>query len=40
RILRDAPVSPVLLAWPKASTTPDIEAFVGVVRGRTARSSR
>ena len=40
RILRDAPVSPVLLAWPRASTTPDIEAFVGVVRGRTANSSR
>lgn len=40
RILREAPVSPVLLAWPRASTTPDIEAFVGVVRGRTANSSR
>ncbi|MBS1674079.1 MAG: transcriptional regulator [Actinobacteria bacterium] len=40
RILRDGPVSPVLLAWPSAATTPDIEAFVGVVRGRTANSSR
>ncbi|WP_251438798.1 MULTISPECIES: LysR family substrate-binding domain-containing protein [unclassified Microbacterium] len=40
RILRGAPVSPVLLAWPKGATTPDIEAFVGVVRGRTANSSR
>ncbi|MBS1907351.1 MAG: LysR family substrate-binding domain-containing protein [Actinobacteria bacterium] len=40
RILRDAPVSPVLLAWPADATTPDIEAFVGVVRGRSARSSR
>lgn len=40
RILRDAPVSPVLLAWPAAATTPDIEAFVGVVRGRRATSSR
>lgn len=40
RILRDAPVSPVLLAWPKGATTPDIDAFVGVVRGRTANSSR
>jgi hypothetical protein len=40
RILRDAPVSPVLLAWPRDATTPDVEAFVGVVRGRTANSSR
>ncbi|MGN8026753.1 LysR family substrate-binding domain-containing protein [Microbacterium sp. 22242] len=40
RILRDAPVSPVLLAWPADATTPDIEAFVGIVRGRTANSSR
>ena len=29
-----------LLAWPADATTPDIEAFVGVVRGRTANSSR
>ncbi|MGO4678529.1 LysR family substrate-binding domain-containing protein [Microbacterium sp. 2MCAF23] len=40
RILRDAPVSQVLLAWPSDATTPDIEAFVGVVRGRRANSSR
>ncbi|MFJ4165872.1 LysR family substrate-binding domain-containing protein [Microbacterium sp. NPDC089698] len=40
RILRDAPVSTVLLAWPADATTPDIEAFVGVVRGRRATSSR
>ncbi|GAB6856636.1 LysR family substrate-binding domain-containing protein [Microbacterium xylanilyticum] len=40
RILRDAPVSPVLLAWPRDATTSDVEAFVGVVRGRTANSSR
>jgi hypothetical protein len=40
RILRGAPASPVLLAWPLDATTPDIEAFVGVVRGRTANSSR
>lgn len=40
RVLRDAPVSPVLLAWPIDATTPDIEAFVGIVRGRSARSSR
>ncbi len=40
RVLREAPVSPVLLAWPSGSTTEDIEAFVGIVRGRTANSSR
>lgn len=40
RILRDGPVSTVALAWLQENTTPDVEAFVGVVRGRTARSSR
>jgi len=40
RILREAPVSQVLLAWPADATTPDIEAFIGVVRGRRATSSR
>lgn len=40
RILRDAPVSQVLLVWPRDATTRDIEAFVGVVRGRSANSSR
>jgi hypothetical protein len=30
----------VALAWLRDRTTPDVEAFVGVVRGRTARSSR
>ena len=40
RILRDAPVSQVLLAWPRDATTADLEAFVGVVRGRSANSSR
>lgn len=40
RVLRDAPISPVLLAWPIDATTPDVEAFVGIVRGRSARSSR
>ncbi|MGW9627480.1 LysR substrate-binding domain-containing protein [Microbacterium sp. NPDC055521] len=32
--------STVALAWPRAATTPDVEAFVGIVRGRTANSSR
>ena len=40
RILRDTPVSQVLLAWPRTSTNPDVDAFVGIVRGRTANSSR
>jgi DNA-binding transcriptional LysR family regulator len=40
RPVRDAPVSTMALAWPADATTPDVEAFVGIVRGRTARSSR
>ncbi len=36
----DAPTSTVALAWPSAATTPLVEAFVGIVRGRTANSSR
>lgn len=40
RPVRDAPVSAVGLAWPKEATTADVETFVGIVRGRTANSSR
>lgn len=40
RILRDGPTSTVALAWPRDVTTRDIETFVGIVRGRTANSSR
>ena len=40
RPLRDAPISTVALAWPAARTTPAVEAFVGIVRGRTPNSSR
>lgn len=40
RPVRDAPRSPVGLAWLRDRTTPEIEAFVGIVRGRTAHSSR
>ncbi|GAA1930262.1 LysR substrate-binding domain-containing protein [Microbacterium aoyamense] len=40
RVLRDWRSSSVGLAWPTASTTPAIEAFIGIVRGRTANSSR
>ncbi|TDN90644.1 LysR substrate binding domain-containing protein [Microbacterium sp. BK668] len=38
--LRDGPASQVALAWPAARTTPHVEVFVGIVRGRTANSSR
>lgn len=40
RVLRDGPVSTVALAWPRDRTSDDVETFVGIVRGRTARSSR
>lgn len=40
RVLTDGPVSTVALAWRAEATTPTIDAFVGVVRGRTAASSR
>jgi len=40
RVLREGPVSTVALAWIRDKTTPDVDAFVGIVRGRTARSSR
>lgn len=40
RVLRDGPRSTVALAWLRDKTTPDVENFIGIVRGRTARSSR
>lgn len=40
RPLRDGPVSAVALAWPAERTTPEVETFIGIVRGRTANSSR
>ena len=40
RPLRDGPVSTVALAWDAERSTPAVEAFVGIVRGRTANSSR
>lgn len=40
RPLRDGPTSTVALAWVADRTTPAVEAFVGIVRGRTPNSSR
>lgn len=40
RPLRGGPISTVALAWPRERTTPDVETFVGIVRGRTNNSSR
>ena len=40
RTVRDGPTSPVALAWPAEATTDLVEEFVGIVRGRTANSSR
>lgn len=40
RPLTDGPVSPVAVAWLQDHTTEDVETFVGIVRGRTANSSR
>lgn len=36
----DAPPTDVAIAWLADGTTPDIEEFVGIVRGRSANSSR
>lgn len=36
----DAPRTKVGLAWLIANDDPDVETFIGIVRGRTARSSR
>lgn len=40
RPLRDGPSSTVALAWPADTPSPLVETFVGIVRGRTANSSR
>jgi hypothetical protein len=40
RRLTGAPVTEIALAWPVDSTDEIIEEFVGIVRGRTAQSSR
>jgi LysR substrate binding domain. len=40
RPVTDAPATEIAIAWLAAQTTADVEEFVGIVRGRTARSSR
>ncbi|SDQ46414.1 LysR substrate-binding domain-containing protein [Microbacterium sp. cf332] len=40
RPIVDAPTSTIALAWRTDATTPLVEAFIGIVRGRTANSSR
>ncbi|WP_164234352.1 LysR family transcriptional regulator substrate-binding protein [Microbacterium hydrocarbonoxydans] len=40
RPLAGGPTSTVALAWRRDRTTVDVETFVGIVRGRTANSSR
>ncbi|MFP5315050.1 MAG: LysR family substrate-binding domain-containing protein [Actinomycetes bacterium] len=40
RPVQDAPVTTIAVAWVADNTTDEIEEFVGIVRGRTARSSR
>ncbi|PCE14493.1 transcriptional regulator [Microbacterium sp. SZ1] len=40
RPLVDGPTSTVALSWLRDRTTDDVDAFVGIVRGRTANSSR
>jgi DNA-binding transcriptional LysR family regulator len=40
RPLRDAPDTGIALVWPAASPHPLAEVFIGIVRGRTANSSR
>ncbi|MFE5288914.1 LysR family transcriptional regulator [Nocardia sp. NPDC056611] len=40
RTVTDVPETEIALAWPAAATTELVEEFVGVVRGRSQRSSR
>lgn len=40
RPLTDAPTSSVALTWPDAQNSDLMEEFIGIVRGRTANSSR
>jgi uncharacterized membrane protein YgcG len=40
RTVTDAPESRVALSWPEDETTDLVEAFIGIVRGRTVNSTR
>ena len=40
RPVSDGADSRIALVWPTESTTPEVEEFIGIVRGRTANSSR
>ncbi|QNE47997.1 LysR family transcriptional regulator [Glaciihabitans sp. INWT7] len=40
RPVTDAEVTTIAIAWLEEHTTPEVEEFVGIVRGRTAASSR
>ncbi|UWP79021.1 LysR substrate-binding domain-containing protein [Dactylosporangium fulvum] len=40
RVVTDAPVSSVALAWPRDGHTDLVEEMIGIVRGRTANSTR
>jgi DNA-binding transcriptional LysR family regulator len=40
RPLRDAPDTGISLIWPTGSSHPSCDVFIGIVRGRTANSSR
>ena len=40
RPLRGGPTSAIALAWSADSDNPDVDTFMGIVRGRTANSSR
>ncbi|MET7767570.1 LysR family transcriptional regulator [Nocardia sp. NPDC005366] len=40
RTVTDAPDTEIALAWPAARTTDLVEEFIGIVRGRSERSSR
>jgi DNA-binding transcriptional LysR family regulator len=40
RPLTDAPTSSVVLTWPDAENSEDMEEFIGIIRGRSVNSSR
>ena len=40
RVVTDAPTSSVALAWPRDGHNDLVEEMIGIVRGRTANSTR